>query len=304
MRQRAIGNNADPSSFKRPSGSTEAFFRTEDVSAGPLLVVYHIQKTAGTSLRRVVRANLPSSELELAADLRKLRYKPDELLDWHRDWYRSLSPDRRERLCCMMSHSAGYLVPAVDRPVETLVLVREPVDRVLSFYFYKRRRPHDAAGSGSNGGFISLEQVYAADKVERAGIKRPARLEAWEQFFNWQSRCLLSVFHDVSELPWSRGPSSDADLWRGRLRDLVENVVFAGVQDRFAEYVDLLAKHFGWRESVPTSKVNERRPPASEISVELRETILEYNWLDSELHELCRQVQERREAEVQVGRRP
>jgi hypothetical protein len=289
----------DPTAHKRPSGSTEAFFRTDGPHAGPVLVVYHIQKTAGTSLRRVVRANLPPSEVEIGADLQKLRYRPDELLAWHREWYRSLADERRAGLCCVMSHSAGYLLPALDRPTEALVLVREPLDRILSFYYYKRRRTGEPSWSKRTEDFFTLEQVYELGERGRAQLPRPARLESWDQFFNWQSRSLLSVFHDVSALPYSDGPTPDAELWRERLRELVENVFYAGVQDRFAEYMQLLSRRLGWKPSVPTSKVNERRPPASELSPALRERIVAYNWLDVELHELCRRVQERRESEEQ-----
>jgi hypothetical protein len=267
------------------SASTEAFFRTDGEHTGPLLVVYHIQKTAGTALRHVVRRNLPSSEVELTPDLRRLRHSPDRLLAWYADWYGSLDPDRKARLCCVMSHLAGYLLPALDRPAEALVLVREPVDRTISYYHVKRRRRNP------DKPLVTLEQLYASDPGER-----DARRDRWEQFFNWQSRCLLSVFHDVSDLPTTAGPSPDADLWRGRLRELVEGEVFlAGVQDRFPAYVEELARRFGWKAFVPQSKVNPHRPALSEVSAELRETILAHNWLDAELYELCRAAQERRE---------
>src|SRR5207249_5875597 len=53
-------------------------------------------------------------------------------------WYRSLDEGRRGRLCCVMSHSGGYVLPALDRPAEALVLVREPVDRILSHHYFQR----------------------------------------------------------------------------------------------------------------------------------------------------------------------
>jgi hypothetical protein len=279
----------------RPSGSTEAYFRAEDEEPCPLVVVYHIQKTAGTSLRRVVRANLPRSEVEITPDLRWLRYAPREALAWYRDWYAGLDEGRRSRLCCVMSHSAGYLLPALERPAEALVLVREPVDRILSFYDYKRRnyfkrRPADAP-------FVSLEEVFAAG-ADRSG--KPPKLESWEQFFNWQSRSLLSVYHDLSELALSAGPPSGADTWRERLRELVDRVFLVGVQDRFGPYVELLARRFHWEPFVPSSKVNEGAPPAA-ISADLRETIRACNWLDVELYALCREHQQRREAEEPVA---
>jgi hypothetical protein len=264
------------------SAATEAFFRTDGPHEGPVLVVYHIQKTAGTALRHVVRANLPPADVEIAQDLRRLRHAPAELRRWYRAWYEALEESRRARLCCVMSHSAGYLLPALDRPAEALVLVREPVDRTISYYHAKRRR------RAPNKPFRSLEEIFADAALVRS------RPEAWEQFFNWQSRCLLSVFHDVSALPVSAGPPADADVWRGRLRELVDRVFVVGVQDRFAEYVGGLAARLGWRAFVPRSKVNAARPAVAELDPELVETIRAYNWLDHELYTLARAAQTRR----------
>jgi hypothetical protein len=283
-----------PSVSYRPSGSTEAYFRAEDGAPGPLVVVHHIQKTAGTSLRRVVRANLPPGEVEIAPDLRWVRYAPRDALAWYREWYASLGEARRSRLCCVMSHSAGYLLPALDRPAEALVLVRDPVDRVLSFYGYKRRNYFKR--HAPDAPFLSLEDVYAARN--RSG--KPQKLESWEQFFNWQSRSLLSIFHDVSTLPLSPQPP-DADVWHARLRELIERVFLVGVQDRFGRYVELLARRFQWSAFVPSSKVGERDLRA-ELPAELEATIRASNWLDVELYELSRKAQERREADAQVAR--
>jgi len=237
----------------------------------------------------VIRANLPPAAVEITPDLRDLRYAPEELLGWYRDWYRSLDADRRGRLCCVMSHSAGYLLPALDRPAETLVLVREPVDRVLSFYWEKRRNYLRRRDPGTT--FNLAEKVYATPRPDNPP-------QSWPQFFNWQSRSLLSVFYDVSELPATAEPSRDADLWRARLRELVDGVFLVGVQDRLAPYVDLLARRFGWNDTeIPRAGVNRQRPPMAQGSPRLRELILAHNWLDAELYELCRPAQERREAE-------
>ena len=275
---------------KRPSGSTEAYFRTDGPHAGPIVVVYHIQKTAGTSLRRVVRANLPPVEVAIERDLQKLRYKPRELLRWHDRWYGSLPPERRDRLACVMSHSAGFLLPALDRPAEALTVVREPVDRVLSFYFYKRRRPGDPP-VGNKAPFLDLDEIYALSDDERAELGKPPRMESWEQFSNWQSRALLSVFHDVSELRFGAELSPDADVWRDRLRALVGEIFTVGVQDDLPGFVGVLAQRYGWGETaVPQSKANVHRSD-EDVTTELRETIRAHNWLDQELYELARETQ-------------
>jgi hypothetical protein len=291
MRRRRSGNQGLSEYAPRPrheikgrSGVAQAFFRSDGGEPAPLIVVYHIQKTAGTSLRRVVRANLPPADVEVIPNLSPSARTPARLLDLHREWYESLDEPRRAQLCCVMSHWAGYLLPALDRPAEPLALVREPVDRTLSYYHFKQRR------RGPERPLEPLEQLY-----ETGAGGRP---ELMTQLCNWQSRALLSVFHDVSELEHSAGPSVDADVWRERLRDLVEHVFLVGVQDRFEQYVSALVRRYGWKALVPHSKVNPQRPPLSEVSSELRETILAHNWLDAQLYELCREVQKQREADA------
>ena len=76
-----------------------------------------------------------------------------------------------------------------------------------------------------------------------------------------------------------------ADDWRAKLRDLVGRVYTVGVQDRFEEFVASLAERYGWTVSIPRSKVNPNRRPASELSAGTRERILAANWLDAELYE-------------------
>ena len=186
------------------SAATEVFYGSAN---GKLIVVYHIQKTAGTSLRHVVRRNLGSAEVELQPGLAELRHERTELLDWYARWYGGLDEERRSRLCCVMSHLAGYLLPALDRPADALVLVREPVDRTLSYWHAKARRREGRKQ------MPSLEEIYAREPD-------PAKPERWEQFHNWQSRALLSVFHDVTELPLTADDPTAGD-WRAKLRDLV-----------------------------------------------------------------------------------
>jgi hypothetical protein len=273
---------------KRASASTEAFFRTDGPHDGPVLVVYHIQKTAGTALREVVRTNVPPTQVEITPDLRDLRYEPEELRNWYRDWYQAMDADRQARLCCLMSHSAGYLLPAIDRPAEAVVLVREPVDRVLSFFHEKRR--NYLRGRDQSSPFNLLEAVFSPSPE-----KGPP--QAWPQFYNWQARSLLSVHHDISGLTASEGPPPDADVWRERLRVLVDEVFIIGLQDRFAGFVAWLGRRYGWTNPfVPRSGVNRHRPPVEATPAEVRERIAAYNWLDTELYELSAQAQERREA--------
>ena len=269
------------------SGATEAFFRTDGAEQDPLLVVYHIQKTAGTSFRRVVRVNLPPGDVELVPNLPSAERTPAGLLVWAGEWYRSLDDDRRSRLCCVMSHWARYLLPALDRPAESLALVREPLDRTLSYYHFKQRR------RGPERPLEPLERLYERIEGDPSGGVSVAGLE---QYANWQSRCLLAVFHDVRTCPVTAAQSPDAELWRERLRELVGRVFVVGVQDPASRstWPSSLATTGGRRlcHAARSTPAGRRRPTSRRSSAR---RFCPYNWLDQELHELGRRSQEGRE---------
>jgi hypothetical protein len=268
---------------KGKSSTAEAFFRTDtDRHDGPILVYHHVPKTAGTALRQLIRINLPPSERVGVRSPRGASPRAT-LLDWYREWYESFAASERDRLCCVMSHSAGYVLPALDRPAAELLLAREPVDRVLSHFHYtkaRRRRTNR----------VFKDEPIDAIYTRFSGRLPPDRADALHpsnQYFNGQSRTILRVWYDVSVLPYSEGPCPDADLWRERLFAIVDAAFCAGVQDRFADFADVLARRLGWRAEVPRAKVNKRRPSTSSLDPELRATILAHNWLDAELHRRC-----------------
>jgi hypothetical protein len=272
---------------KQRSSATEFFFRDDQTT--PLIVVVHISKTAGTALRRLVRASLTDAETEVVQNLRYVARTPAERLEWFRGWYGSLDDERRSRLCCVMSHWAGYLLPALDRDADALTLVRDPVDRALSYFFHKQRQHPEWS-------LESLDRLAEQRALPDWQASREGELLD-RLFNNWQSRALLSIFHDVAPLERASPSSPDADLWRERLHELVGRVFLIGAQDRFDQYAAQLARRYGWEDVLlPRAKVNPQRPAEPEVSDGLREAVRAYNWLDRELHDLARQQQAARES--------
>lgn len=72
-------------------------------------------------------------------------------------------------------------------------------------------------------------------------------------------------------------------FFNGPARTLIDRYYSVGVQDRVEQSLESFARSFGWTDVfVSTAKVNRDRRNAIDDS--LRTTILEYNWLDVELH--------------------
>jgi hypothetical protein len=199
---------------------------------------------------------------------------PSRLLELHRDLWERLAPHERRSLIYLASHEANFFQPVVDRPAVLLSLVRQPVENVLSTYYFKRRSFWRA--------MRPLESIYA--RVSHGPGLRD--LSNKQKFFNGQARSLLEPFYDTNSLQLTAGPSADADLWRERLFSLVDTTYLLGVSEYFDEFVALLARRLGWKKVFsPRVKANPDRPRAEELSPDLLRTVADYNWLDIELYD-------------------
>jgi hypothetical protein len=200
---------------------------------------------------------------------------PKPLREVYERWWNSIGPDRADRLILATSHSANYLLDLIERPTRAFTILREPVDRVLSrYYFYPWAR---TGGRDPDPPGWTLLDLYT----------NPAKWpDARSWFFNYQSRALLEPHFDVEgeDLAMSEGAPPNADLWRERLRSVLEEHYVVGVQEYFTETVTLFAKEFGWSELLaPRARYNRSRPRDWDDE-EVRELILAYNWLDVELY--------------------
>ena len=255
--------SADDNRVKRSSTQsafTEYFFDPTGASEEPVLLFHHIQKTAGTSLRELIRANLPPVEREAR------RYKHfvpmGSLLDSFRRDFESFPPERRDSLCCVMSHRANFALPFIECPVEAITVLRDPVDRVVSDHYFR--------GHGR-----TLDH-YAAGRARG----RPGSPTTTSRHGPYSPRITTAA------LARTRGPGPDADLWRERLFSTISERYMVGVHHRLEEFVRMLAARFGWQETElghkktsPTAGAR-RRPAVSELPEEVVAEIRAYNWLD------------------------
>lgn len=221
----------------------------------PLLLFEHIRKTAGTSIRHLIHANLGDDGFEFANVPRHVS----------REWYEGFVNDQGEQLARLRAaagHSANYLLPLVgERPVLAFTMVREPVDRILSRYYFLKQPPA-----------WTLSDVY----LRPAPDKRP-------EFFNGQARSLLAPHVDTLDIPLT-AEDPRAEEWRTTLRHVAETYV-VGVQDRLPESIDLFARRVGFAaRDVYRVHVHRGRPSRSSLDPETEALALRYNWLDDELY--------------------
>ena len=256
-------------------GGLEMYFAHEPLPKdAPVYVFQHTTKTAGTSVRAVVYRNYAGElRFENRPDLPPKYAK--ELPEIYRALYDALTQDERARLVWAASHSAAFLIPYIDRPVRGVTVVREPLDRTLSRFWF-----------GEDAKQKTLEMLAERLRELSADTNGPTGMTGRvREYSNPQSRWLLAPFHDVGELPVLPRSDAEAGLWRGKLvAHLDETYHLLLLQHRLEDSIKRLASLCWWTiSSVPHLRHNTARPASDEIPLSLRDQIYAANWLDVEL---------------------
>ena len=233
------------------------------------LIFLHIPKTAGTTLNRIIEWQYSPFAI-FTMDPYRIRATAER--------FKRLPEARRRRLQVVRGHLFYGIHEFLPQGATYITMLRDPVARVLSAYYFVLRRP--------------LNPLHRKLKRERLGVEDCLRLFPDRQ--NLQCRFIAGV--------------EDAAISNERLLDLAkENLAksfsVVGICERFEESLILFSKTFGWE--VPfykNQKVAKSRP---KVEPKLVDLIREHNRLDVELYEFGKKMFEqtlrKREDAVREG---
>jgi Sulfotransferase family len=222
----------------------------------------HIQKTAGSELRRLLIDHLGEAAVY-----------PTRGVDGSNPFELVLSIDRlRERLEArgdeirvVTGHFPLCVTEVLEGEFTTLTLLREPVERTLSYL--RHHRENAPADRGK-----SLEEIYE-DPFQFQGFVH-----------NHMTKMLA-----LSPREMTGGMLTPIDLSRDHLERAKERLASmdaTGFQERFGDFCRLLRARYGWALGEPeATNVTEPR----EISPDFRARIAADNLLDVELYEFARE---------------
>jgi hypothetical protein len=133
------------------------------------VIFVHIPKAAGTTLRKVI--------------LRE--YKPDTVfvVQMSNEELKEVSEEQRERIRLLMGHMRFGIHALLPQPSTYFSVLREPVDRVISYYYYVLQSPENVLHSA-----VSSQRIGLGDFV-RSGMT--------PELNNGQTRRLASVGHSI-----------------------------------------------------------------------------------------------------------
>lgn len=233
------------------------------------LIFLHIPKTAGTTLNRIIEWQYNPLSI-FTMDPYRIRATPERL--------KQLPEARRRRLRMVRGHLYYGVHEYLPQGSTYITMLREPVARFLSSYYFLQRRP--------------LHPMHRKVKSERIGVEDFIRLTPQRQ--NMQCSLIAGIK--------SNGKCEESTLQIAK-ENLARSFSIVGLSERFEESLMLIAKTFDWE--IPfyeNHKVSKTRPKVEPSAVEM---IKENNRLDLELYEFGKGLFEaslaKKEKEVREG---
>lgn len=225
------------------------------VPAPDPVVFIHVPKTSGTTVRGIVESQYPPDTVVriVGSGPRAGMIQLEEM-----------DPERLLTLRAVTGHMAYGVHRYLSRRARYVTMLRDPVDRIISHYYYVQTVQEPARPPGALDGVANL-----ADYVT---ISPTAPLTN-----NEMTRLLGGAVDDPGRLPTSETLK--------RAKRNLDGFAVVGLLERFDESLLLMRRAFGWYWPVyAPENVASERPLVDEVPPEIRDLIARCNELDAELY--------------------
>ncbi|MCC6661308.1 MAG: sulfotransferase family 2 domain-containing protein [Phycisphaerales bacterium] len=231
------------------------------------LIFLHLPKAAGTTLQDIVVRQYPGAQGY------RFTGAPQRLDD-----FKAMPEPARAGFDFLSGHVHFGIHRWVPGPSTYMTMLRDPVDRIISHYYFVLEHPEHYLHKIVKGGRLSLHEYIA----RRTSI----------ELDNDQTRYFLLREHN--EIPF--GSISDAMLSEAKgVLDAYFPAI--GLAERFDDSLVYLQCLFGWLDvSYERRNVTRDRPKVAEVPPATIDLIRETNRFDVGLYEHARSLFERRTA--------
>jgi len=229
----------------------------------PAIIFVHVPKAAGTTLHRIIEKHYPR---QTVYSTNPSLLNPEASIEH----FKQLPLEQRAQIRILKGHLPYGLHDYLPGPSTYFTLLREPVDRVVSFYYYVRQ---------STRHYLH-EQVLARDLTLQQYIESCITTSN----DNFQTRLISGVHHEALY-----GRCTPAMLDTAK-RHLQEHFSVVGLSEQFDATLLMLKHAFQWRDLFYVRQnVNTDRPMLPNIPSATIDLIREHNQLDIELYQFVKQ---------------
>jgi hypothetical protein len=226
------------------------------------LIFLHIPKTAGTTLSRIIEKQYPGRAVYTT---RTEGGHARSLED-----FKALDPSQRNEIRCLKGHIPFGMHAYLRQPCVYITLLREPVDRIISHYYFVLKNPRHYLHKQVIEGHMTLDDYVSS------GIST--------ELSNGQTRMLAD-----------RDDESPSAMLGSAKKNLCDHFAVVGLTESFDESLLLMKHHLGWRRVYyARENVTPGRPLKSQISRSTVHLIEQANEADLKLYAFAREQFEKK----------
>ena len=228
------------------------------------IVFLHMPKAAGSTLTQIILRQYEPSATFTA-------YVGDEKA---RNVIKGLPLEQRKQLRVVIGHMPFGSHEFLPQPCAYFTVLRDPVDRLISFYYFVLQSPdHD------HHRFVTSQQMSLKEYILSGMLAD-----------NGQTRRLAGILQPSRRTPMRDEPCSVEDLEVAK-KNLRERFVVVGLSEEFDKTLLLLKKALGWK--IPfyvSTNVTRNRPMKDDISQDTLQVLREHTVLDIELYRYAQEL--------------
>lgn len=234
-----------------------------DKSPSELVVFLHIPKTAGSNIRDILRQKHGRGFFDIIVPMALWCVGDKEI----------------NRYDALAGHMGTGILNRITRPCFSFTFLRDPVERVLSHYYYWRDVPD---GIGQTGNQIAKSMDFETFIQSDHPVARSAvdNVQTWTMLGGVDD----ATFEIYQDIP----PQKRLKLAKKNM----EKLSFIGLQENFSECMTLLCNRLNWplEAAQSESNVNHTRQRAKDLSPHTQELLRERVSLDIALYEHARML--------------
>jgi hypothetical protein len=242
---------------------------SQNMKEDSVVIFTHIPKTAGTSLRHIVQSQFqPHNVFEFY----HLKTQPPKVCKGI-EKYNNLSEAQKKAIKFVSGHVGFGLHEFLSRPCTYITILRDPIERVISYYYFLLRNQNSIVKNKTLQEFIqTYGGVHNSMSCYLSGLTLKAQLQD-------SSIDLKSKRFDQETLERAKA-------------NLKNHFKVVGFVDKFDETCILLKKKLGWNISsfYARKNVSKHRNLINDISKETLSLIHQFNELDIQLYDYAQEM--------------
>ena len=244
-----------------PIAPSAARSSVERKSEAPLLLFVHLRKTAGTTTSYIMRRQFRRGEI-VDLDARTVAAANEA--------WSAIAPERQARIKCIRGHLPFAPDLFAPRTITSFTIVRDPVERVISEYYFNL--------------YTAGARFHAALARERITLDQFVTSELSTEVHNTQTLMLAGA----------KAGADSPELLQSAIDNIRDKMALVGVTERLDETLLLCQAILGWRHlTYRRINVNPWRPLTLAIPPDTRAAIEKANSLDRSLYKFaCERMDE------------